>query len=57
MANTKKFDKRNVSGFENLLKALHEVKDGDPAEYESYKGAVSGLLEKMNQSLNPEANQ
>jgi hypothetical protein len=40
-----------VTGFKNLLGTLGEIKEADPAEYEKYKNAVTGLLGKMSERL------
>lgn len=40
-----------TAGFKNLLLALHELKASDPVAYEKYKGAVGGLIGKMQEKL------
>lgn len=43
-----------VGGFKELLAILEEIKTVDPASYDKYRGAVSGLLDKMLESLRNE---
>lgn len=40
-----------VNGFDNLLRALEEVKIADPELYTKYKNAVTGLMGKMSEKL------
>lgn len=40
-----------VLGFKNLLGALAEINDTDPAEHERYRGAVIALIGKMSDKL------
>ncbi len=40
-----------VSGFQELLSILEEIKSAEPDAYEKYRSAVSGLLKKMLESL------
>lgn len=44
------FDK-TVSSIKDLLIALSEIKSNSPEEYDKYKGAVSGLVNKMIEKL------
>lgn len=40
-----------VKGFRDLLGALAEIKDVDPAAHEKYEKAVKGLIDKMSERL------